>query len=525
MKVLQVAAEIFPLVKTGGLADVLGALPQALRLAGADVRLLLPGLPAIVDAVLHQKRVCELGPQFGAGRITLRLGQMPYSQLPVYLIDAPYLYRRPGSPYQASDGTEWADNLNRFALLGWVAAHLAAGELDPPWAPDIVHAHDWHAGMACAYLDAHPVRSARSVYTVHNLAFQGLFPSGDFHLLGLPSHFMQSHGVEFHSQLSFMKAGLKYAQRVTTVSPNYAREIATHEFGFGLDGVIRGRGRDVSGILNGVDPEVWNPQSDSGLVARYSAGELSGKARCKAALQAELGLAAKPDAPLFGVVSRLTAQKGLDLVLAALPGLLQRGGQLAVQGTGEPALEAAFVGAAQAQPGFVAVRIGYDEALAHRLIAGADAILVPSRFEPCGLTQLYGLRYGTLPVVRRVGGLADTVVDATDEAVRQDSATGFSFDAATPAALEAALARAVLAYAQPARWRQLMLRAMAQDFSWTGAAARYMALYRTLMPGGGLIPPGKGQGQAEGDLSPLPLGEGLGEGRRTNAPPGSAPPA
>ena len=484
IKVLQVAAEIFPLVKTGGLADVMGALPQALNSAGAEVRLVLPGLPAIADAVLHQKHVCDLGPQFGAARITLRLGQMPYSRVPAYVIDAPYLYRRAGSPYQASDGTEWSDNLNRFALLGWVGAHLAAGELDPEWMPDILHAHDWHAAMACAYAASHPATAAGTVFTVHNLAFQGLFPSGDFRMLGLPSQFMQSHGVEFHSQVSFMKAGLKYAQRVTTVSPTYASEIGTHEFGCGLDGVIRGRGRDVSGILNGVDPKVWNPQTDTGLVARYSETELAGKARCKSALQTELGLDTRADAPLFGVVSRLTAQKGLDLVLAALPGLLRRGGQLALQGTGDPALESAFIAAAQAQSGRVAVRIGYDEAFAHRLMGGADAILVPSRFEPCGLTQLYGLRYGTLPVVRRVGGLADTVVDASDDALRDGSATGFSFDAATPSALEAALARAMAAYAQPERWQRLMLRAMAQDFSWVGAARRYMALYDSLLPEG-----------------------------------------
>ena len=481
MRVLHVGAEIFPLVKTGGLADVLGALPQALIGQGADVRLLLPGLPAIADAVLHQKIVAEIGPSFGAARITLRLGQMPYSHVPAYVIDAPFLYRRPGSPYQASDGSEWPDNAQRFALLGWVGAHLASGELDPTWQPELLHAHDWHAAMACAYLAAHPPASAATVFTVHNLAYQGLFPNGDFPLLGLSSRFMASTGLEYHQQVSFMKAGLKFAQRVTTVSPTYAREIGTHEFGFGLDGVIRGRGADVSGVLNGVDGAVWDPASDAGIAARYSAVQLAGKARCKQALQAELGLAPRADAPVFGVVSRLTSQKGLDLVLGALPGLLRRGGQLALQGAGDAALEAAFLAAAKAHTGEVAVRIGYDEALAHRLIAGADAILVPSRFEPCGLTQLYGLRYGTLPVVRRVGGLADTVVDASDDALQADRATGFTFDAATPAALDAALQRASTLYAQPERWRRLMARAMAQDFSWDGAAQKYVALYRDLI--------------------------------------------
>lgn len=481
MKVLHVGAEIFPLVKTGGLADVLGALPQALIGAGADVRLLLPGLPAIVDAVLHQKIVFELGPCFGAARATVRLGRMPYSKVPVYIVDAPYRYRRPGSPYQSSDGSEWADNVQRFALLGWVGAQLAAGELDRGWTPDLVHAHDWHAAMSCAYIAAHPATHVATVFTVHNLAYQGLFPSGDFPLLGLPSRFMASSGLEYHGQLSFMKAGLKFARRITTVSPTYAKEIATHEFGFGLDGVIRGRGAEVSGVLNGVDGKVWDPASDAGLAARYSAAQPQGKAQNKAALQAELGLTADPTAPLFGLVSRLTSQKGLDLLLGALPGLLRRGGQLALQGTGDPALEAAFTAAAQTHAGSVAVRIGYDEAFAHRLIGGADAILVPSRFEPCGLTQLYGLRYGTLPVVRRVGGLADTVVDASDDAVREDRATGFSFDAATPAALDGAIQRAITAYADPPRWQQLMQRAMAQDYSWDGAAQKYVALYQELV--------------------------------------------
>ena len=484
MRVLHVGAEIFPLVKTGGLADVLGALPQALIGQGADVRLLLPGLPAIADAVLHQKAVCQIGPAFGAGRVTLRLGRMPYSHVPVYVIDAPYLYRRDGSPYQDSAGHEWPDNVQRFALLGWVAAHLAAGEFDADWVPDVLHAHDWHAAMACAYVAAHPPTRAATVFTVHNLAYQGLFPSGDFNLLGLPSRFMASTGLEFHGQLSFMKAGLKFARRITTVSPTYAREIATPEFGFGLDGVVRGRGADVSGVLNGVDGAIWNPAADSSLAQRYSAQEPAGKARCKEALQRELGLPGRAEAMLFGAVSRLTSQKGLDLMLAVLPGLIKRGGQFVLQGAGEPVLEAAFLAAAKAHPGQVAVRIGYDEAFAHRLIAGSDAIVVPSRFEPCGLTQLYGLRYGTLPVVRRVGGLADTVVDAGEAAVASEQATGFVFDAAAPAALDAALQRAAAAFARQALWRGLMQRAMAQDFSWQGAAAQYLALYKSIVSGG-----------------------------------------
>jgi starch synthase len=480
LKVLQVGAEIYPLIKTGGLADVMGALPQALVQQGADLRLLLPGLPGIIDALLHARRVCQIGPVFGAARVTLLRAQMPYTKLPAYVVDAPFLYRRGGGPYQDRHGAEWADNLQRFGLLGWVAAQLAQGELDPEWQAEIVHAHDWHAAMSCAYLRAHPVGDAASVFTVHNLAYQGLFPHDDWALLGLSSRYMSPSALEFHGQLSFMKAGLKFADRVTTVSPSYAREIATPEFGVGLEGVIRGRGADVSGILNGIDVSVWDPAADSALPQRYSAAQLQGKAACKAALQAGFGLAAEADAPLLGVVSRLTAQKGLDLVLSALPEILRMGAQLVVQGTGEPSIEAAFRMAADAHPGRVAVLLGYDENGAHRVIAGADMILVPSRFEPCGLTQMYGLRYGTVPVVRRVGGLADTVRDAAGTEGKA-SGNGFVFDAAHPQALQDAIARAIEAYRNPTAWRPLMLRGMSENLSWEGPAARYMALYKQVL--------------------------------------------
>ena len=478
MKVLHVAAEVFPLVKTGGLADVVAALPVALAKQGVEVRLLLPGLPAVLDAVQGARVVVDIGPCFGALRVRVLLARMPGSRLPVYVIEAPYLYRRGGSPYQDDDGEEWPDNLQRFALLGFVAAHLAGDDVDFEWSPDIVHAHDWHAAMACAYVTEHQPTPAGTVFTVHNLAFQGLFPMHDWAMLGLASRLMSPAGLEFHGQLSFMKAGLKFADRVTTVSPNYAREIATHEFGCGLDGVVRSRGSAVGGILNGIDVDVWNPARDPAIAERYDAAHLQGKLACRRALQAELGLAADDDALLLVIVSRLTAQKGIDLVLAALPELLRLGIQLAIQGTGEPALEAGLRMAQQAHPGQVQVRIGYDEARAHRMIAGADAIAVPSRFEPCGLTQLYGLRYGTLPIVRGVGGLADTVVD--DRGGDDNRSTGFVFDAATPAAFGRAVARAAQVRTQPARWLAMQRRGMAQDLSWDGPAREYLALYASL---------------------------------------------
>ena len=471
MKVLQVGAEVFPLIKTGGLADVLGALPQALQAEGAQPRLLLPGLPAILDAVLHAKTVCRFGPAFGAARISLLLARMPYSQLPVYVIDAPLLYRRAGSPYQDSRGQEWPDNLQRFGLLGWVAVQLAQGELDPGWSPQLLHVHDWHAAMACAYLRAHPAGTTASVFTVHNLAFQGLFPHDDGLLLGLSTRYMSPSALEFHGHLSFMKAGLKFAHRVTTVSPSYAREIATPDFGAGLEGVIRGRGSDVSGILNGIDTAVWDPATDTALVANYDADTLHAKAGNKAALQKQFGVSVEPRRPLLGVVSRLTAQKGMDLVLAALPQLLARGVQLVVQGTGDAALELALRDAARAHPAQVGVALNYSEAGAHRLIAGADMLLVPSRFEPCGLTQMYALRYGTVPVVRRVGGLADTV----HEGGARDN--GFVFDAASPAALHDAIGRALERFESVDDWAALMRTGMAQDLSWAGPAKAYLALY------------------------------------------------
>lgn len=483
-RVLHAAAEVFPLVKTGGLADVVGALPAAQAEQGADVRLLLPGLPPVLEALSGVRTVVDIGSVFGALRVRLLLGRLPGSRLPTYVVDAPYLYRRAGSPYQDTAGQPWPDNLQRFALLGWVAAHLAADDADPQWAPHIVHTHDWHAALACAYMAEHPGTDARSVFTVHNLAFQGLFPISDWAMLGLGSHLSApglGGGLEYHGQLSFMKAGLQFADRITTVSPRYAQEIATPEFGFGMEGVIRGRGAAVSGILNGIDDAVWDPASDPAIAAPFDALRLDGKLACRRALQAELGLAPDPGALLLVVVSRLSEQKGLDLVLAALPELVQRGVQFAVQGSGEPALEAAFRMAAQLHPGRVNVHIGYDEARAHRLVAGADVIAVPSRFEPCGLTQMYGLRYGSLPIVRRVGGLADTVREIEPVPPAAEAGTGFVFDAATPAAFSAAVQAALaLRREQPERWRQAMQRGMGEPRGWRQAASCYLELYREL---------------------------------------------
>jgi starch synthase len=483
MRVLHVCTEIYPLLKTGGLADVAGALPAAQVRSGCDARVLVPGFPALRAGILDQVLVHELAPAFGADSIRLYRGVLPDSGVAAYVIDAPALYSRPGNPYADASNHAYPDNYQRFALLGWTAARLAEG-LDPAWQPQVVHAHDWHAGLAPAYLKAAEQATGRrlagSVQTIHNLAYQGNFPSHVFGYLHLPAHFYDVNGVEFHGQCSFLKAGLFFADRITTVSPSYAREIQESEQGCGLDGLLRARAHDLSGILNGVDDTVWNPAIDPLIAGHYDAGNVAGKLACRTALQEEAGLAVQDEAPLFCVVSRLTEQKGLHLVLAALPLIVQRGGQIMLLGTGDAALEAAFSAAAAAHPESVAVRIGYDEQLAHRLIAASDAILVPSRFEPCGLTQLYGLKYGTLPLVRKVGGLADTVVDSALENLDEELATGFVFEAFDEAGIGAALRRAFALYRRGAEWKLVQERGMQQQFGWDAAAVRYLALYEQI---------------------------------------------
>lgn len=479
MRILHVAAEIFPLVKTGGLADVVGALPPALVQRGLDVRLLLPGLPQILAGVKDLTLVHRIGPIFSAAVVDLYIGHLPDSGLLAYVIDAPFLFRREGNPYVGPDGHDWSDNHRRFGLLGWVAAHLASGELDKGWIPEVVHAHDWHAGLAPVYMAQNPALKTKTVFTIHNLAFRGIFPIETHIDLGLPARKLTPHGIEFHGKLSFMKGGLVYSNKVTTVSPSYAREICTSEFGCGLEGVLGERKSDLSGILNGVDYAIWRTNAPA-LAAPYSCDDLSGKRLCKQALLAEFGLSGEARGPLFAVVSRLTSQKGMDLLLAALPEIIRCGAQLVVLGTGDGELEAGFRYAAAAHPQSVAVHIGYDEEMSHRFMAGADVLLVPSRFEPCGLTQLYALRYGTLPLVRRVGGLADTVCDISPESLSAEKATGFVFDEASRYALAERVNQACAFYAQHDEWQKVQKRGMCQDYSWQGAAANYEALYRSM---------------------------------------------
>ena len=490
MKVLYVCTELFPLLKTGGLGDVSGALPPALRDAGCDVRVLLPGFPEIRAGVessrLPQAAVLALpargGPAFAdlglAAPPALQQVTLPGSGLAGYVLEARALFDRPGHPYDDAHG----DNGIRFALFGWAAACLGHG-LDPQWQPDVVHCHDWHTGLAPLYLRQLAMPGpphAASVFTIHNLAYQGTFPRALFARLGLPDYLFGIDGIEFWGQVSFMKAGLQSADRITTVSPTYAREIMGEEQGCGLDGLLRARSKVVSGILNGVDYGVWSPSNDGVLAQPYDSDSLDRKSLARTALQRRLGLRPRPEAMVFGVVSRLTEQKGLHLVEAVGDELVALGGQLAVLGSGDAPLEQAFQRAAAKHPGQIAVQIGYDEALAHAIMAGADVILVPSRFEPCGLTQLYGLRYGALPLVHRVGGLSDTVVDASPQNVASGQATGFVFNEFSPPGLRRALRQAFELHAQPAIWTGIQRQAMAQRFDWRGPAARYAALYRSL---------------------------------------------
>jgi starch synthase len=506
-----VCAEVFPLLKTGGLADVCAALPDALRDEGADVRLLLPAFPSISAGVapegdpiplpLGRSTWPHIGPQtalppafvqhqlptLNADLIAhaqpwLQRGRMRHNDQTVYVLHAPALFGREGHPYVNEHGHAWADAPLQFAWLGWAGALLALGH-DADWCPEVVHGHDWHSGLTAAYLHVlhksmpHQARP-NTVFTIHNLAYQGVCSPQWRGPLGIPDELFHMNGLEFHGQLSFIKGGLCYSDHLTTVSPRYAQEITQPEQGCGLDGVLRHRQHRLQGILNGVDERIWHPAHDIHVQPGYDSDHLQGKALAKARLQTELGLAVRPNAMLCVVVSRLTEQKGLHLLPEIASELVQRGGQLAVLGSGDSAIESALAACVQQYPTHVALRLGYDEALAHRIIAGGDVILVPSRFEPCGLTQLYGLRYGTLPLVRAVGGLADTVTDCTLEHLASGTATGFVFQELHVPHLLAALRRAFALWQRPADWQAVQTQAMHRRHDWSQAAQAYLHIYR-----------------------------------------------
>jgi starch synthase len=477
IRVLSVASEIYPIVKTGGLADVAGALPIALKAEGVEMRTLVPGYPGVMEALEAAEEVLSL-PHLHGGPARVLSGSS--AGLDLLVLDAAHLFARPGNPYSSPDGADWPDNGIRFSALGRIAADIGQGSI-PAFAPDIVHAHDWQAGLTHAYLQYSGRPRPGTVMTVHNLAFQGQFPRALLEQIGLPPDSFNIDGVEYYGAIGFLKAGLRFADRVTTVSPTYAAEIQRPDEGMGLDGLLRGRSDVLSGILNGIDISVWNPATDAHIASPFDVDHLGNRAANKAALQRRLGLRDAPEALLLGVISRLSWQKGLDLLLEALPAVLGGDIQIAVLGSGDPDLQSRYTAAAAANPDRIGVSIGYDESLAHLIQAGADALVVPSRFEPCGLTQLCALRYGAVPVVSRVGGLVDTVVDADEPGGAGELATGIKFGPVTAEQLSSALRRANVLFRDKPVWRQLQHNGMAVDVSWRNRASQYADLYHQII--------------------------------------------
>lgn len=480
MKILFATSEAYPLSKTGGLGDVCGSLPSALRALGDDVRVLLPAYQHALERVTGGlTEVTRLSLRGCDEPVRLLETRLPERDVPVYLLSAPSLFDdRAGTPYHDPDGAEWTDNARRFAVYSRAAEALALGRAGVGWAPDLVHCHDWTTGLVPALLSLTPARPP-TVFTVHNLAHQGLYPQETLEALGLPPSWWALDGLEFYGQTSFIKGGLVFADWLTTVSPTYAREICRPASGCGLDGLLRHRRDRLVGILNGADYEVWDPRNDALIARPYGPGSLEIKAENKRALQRLFGFAETPSTPLVAYISRLVSQKGTDLLVDAIPRLMQEQVQLVVLGRGEPRFAQALTDLAARYPRQLAAYVGYSEELAHRMTAGADVFLMPSRYEPCGLNQIYSLRYGTVPVVRRTGGLADTVVDASPETIAAGTATGFAFEQATPHALLDAIRRALRTYGQqPQVWRQLVTTGMEQDFSWERGAHAYQGLYK-----------------------------------------------
>lgn len=474
VRVLAVASEMSPLVKTGGLADVVGALPSALATEGVETRTLLPGYPAVLAALDASETVLAFDDLFG-GPAWISAGRL--ADATVYALVAPHLYAREGGLYADADGADYPDNAFRFAALAWAGAAFAQS---PPadFAPDVLHAHDWQAALAPAYLHYSGKPRPATIVTVHNIAFQGQFASALLSALRLPPDSFRLDGVEYYGDIGFLKAGLQLCDRITTVSPSYALEIETREFGMGLDGLLRARADVVSGILNGVEEAIWDPATDARIKARYDVATLDLRKKNRAALQKRMGLAGDPESFLLGVVSRLSWQKGHDMLLSELPALMSRNIQLALIGTGEKHLEDGFRAAQDAYPGRVGVVIGYSEDLAHLVQAGVDAFLVPSRFEPCGLTQLYALRYGAAPIVSRVGGLKDTIIDANEMALQSGVATGIQFSPPTAEAFAIALRQAETIFREKKSWRKMQSNGMRTDVSWRHPARHYASLYR-----------------------------------------------
>jgi starch synthase len=475
-KILFISSEAIPLIKTGGLADVSGALPAALNAAGNDVCLMLPAYRQTKKPLHKLKTVAQLYLPGLPGTVDLLQGELPENKLRVLLVDYAPAFDREGNPYVDNTGEPWVDNAERFFLLARAAFRVAMDQAGLEWQPDVVHCNDWQTGLVPALLHGEPNRPA-TLFTIHNLAYQGLFPQETFDALGLAPELWAPTALEFYGQLSFIKGGLVFADRITTVSPTYAQEIQTPEFGSGLQGLLRHRANVLSGILNGIDETVWDPKSDKLIKHNYSIDTLHFKTENKQELQQAFGLPQSVDHMLLGFVGRLVEQKGVDLIAEAIEATAGIPVQFTILGSGDKRFEKLLNDAAKAYPERVGVRIGYDEAMAHQIEAGADVFLMPSRFEPCGLNQLYSLRYGTVPIVHNVGGLADSVMDANAANLNHHAATGIIFNEPTPAALINAIERAYELYGQPQVWTEIMETGMRQQFNWDASAQKYMQLY------------------------------------------------
>lgn len=476
MQVLSVASEVYPLVKTGGLADVAGALPIALKSHGVTAKTLMPGYPAVKRLIEDARVVASFDYLLGAKADILAV---EHQGLDLLILDAPIFFDRPGGPYADATGKDHFDNWRRFAALSKAGAMIAQGAI-PGWKPDVVHVHDWQAAMVPAYMRFSAVPEVPTLITIHNIAFQGQYGADIFPYLELPQHALGIEGVEYFGGVGYLKAGLQTSWAISTVSPSYAEEILTPEFGMGLEGLLLRRQTDLHGIVNGIDADVWNPAIDGALTSNYSVANLKDRAENKKAVAERFGLE-QGDGPLFCVISRLTWQKGMDMLAACVDDLVAMGGRLAVLGSGDKALENAFHAAAARHPGKVAIVLGYHEPLSHLVQGGADAIIIPSRFEPCGLTQLYGLRYGCVPIVSRTGGLNDTVIDASHAALATKAATGIAFGPVTTDNLRRALGRAVRLYREPKVWTAMQKQGMKSDVSWEKSAGLYADLYKTLI--------------------------------------------
>ncbi len=479
IKVLFATSEVAPLIKTGGLADVSGALPTALRALGLDVRVIVPGYTTLMKQCADYEVVTTFAHLVGFPPSRLLFGHME-NKVPLYVLDCPALYQRAGGPYQDTTGHDFADNPQRFALLSKVAAILGSRATPLTWHPDLVNCNDWQTGLTPAYLHYMP-GSVPSVITIHNLAFQGNFAPSQVHALGLPAASYAMQGLEFHGHLSFLKAGLFYADHITTVSPNYAMEIQQEHLGFGMQGLLTERRHELTGILNGIDVDEWNAATDPHLAKHFDRANFAGKAVCKKDLQTKLGLRVEPNTPLLGVVSRFTHQKGLDLLLEIAPRLMELPVQLAMLGSGDVEMQNAARELSLRYPGKIAVTIGFNEALSHQIEAGADMFIMPSRFEPCGLNQMYSQRYGTPPIVHATGGLSDSVEDCDAHTLVNGTASGFVFSGMTADNLYDTIKRAVQLYRAPKDWQVLCKNCMKKDFSWQASAQAYRDVYRNVL--------------------------------------------